>query len=168
MFELSICLHPTLSLFLSPSLTCFLSLPLKFIQGLFSLWAFLTWPFHVGVYQSSFYDCINFGLQKELSLPLKKDKKASPADHLIISCSPLCHSKCSCQWDSVWCDGTPPLLCITVCRWFHIIFTLSLFTLRHLNKSHIPNRKPAKPGKSRTRQCQTICLQDQVFYLSIG
>lgn len=62
MFELSLYLHPSHSL---P-----LSLPLKFIQGLFSLRAFLTWPFHVGVYQSSFYDCINFGLQKELSLSL--------------------------------------------------------------------------------------------------
>lgn len=48
---LSICFPPTLSL--------------KFIQGPISLRAFLTWLFHVGVYQKSFYYCINLGLQRE-------------------------------------------------------------------------------------------------------
>lgn len=62
MFELSFYLLPSHSLYL------------KFIQGLFSLWAFLTCLFHVGVYPSSFYDCIIFGLQKELFLLKKRQK----------------------------------------------------------------------------------------------
>lgn len=97
MFELSLYRPPSHSLSLSNS-----------FKALFSLRAFLAWPFYVGGYQSSFYDCINFGLQKELSLSLplslslslalhEKRQKASPADHLIISCSALFHLKCTCQ-----------------------------------------------------------------------
>lgn len=41
------------------------------------------------------------------TLSLKKDKKALPAVHLIISYSPLCHSKCTCQCDSA-CDRPSP------------------------------------------------------------
>lgn len=90
MFELP--LYLPLSLFLS----------LKFIQGIFSLRAFLTWPLHVGVYQSLSMTALTLAFRKSsLSLSLekkgKKDKKASPADHLIISCSPLWYVKCTCQ-----------------------------------------------------------------------
>lgn len=59
MFELP--LYLPLSLFLS----------LKFIQGIFSLRAFLTWPLHVGVYQSLSMTALTLAFRKSsLSLSL--------------------------------------------------------------------------------------------------
>lgn len=148
---LSICFPPTLSL--------------KFIQGPVSLWAFLTWLFHVGVYQKSFYDCINSGFQREhflsLSFLLKKDKKASPAYRLIISSSPLCQWKCTCKWDLAQCNGKPPTAAASL---FGFQFNLSF--------CHF-NRKPNVAGKwvnalefadpTCEPQRQTDCLAEQAL-----
>lgn len=75
-----------LSLYLLPSHSLSLSLPLKFIQGLLYLRAFLTWPFCVGVYHSSSMAALTLAFRKNsLSLSKKRQKgfACGPFNHKL-------------------------------------------------------------------------------------